>query len=295
MTDREANRKQDAEVRLKYYQEGLEAAYEILSGLEKYTTEEVLFYAAQILGEVLDTEDVAIYLVANREYARLFSATSTEARKLGNSIQYTLSDAERPLVRSTSDTGCLVGHTEISEVYSELKAERIYLNREGKEGRPLMAGAIYSEGEIRAILMFWGISCPQTDSAVVKRLKVMETLLQNAMLKASRYMASFRRQNYLEGTNVLNEEAFAALVSVFIEAREKGLTECTLLEIRMGYEDYETVSIQIAGNIRQTDYMGVVEGGKLYILLSNTGSQNAEVVQERLRGLGYESFLREGF
>ena len=36
-----------------------------------------------------------------------------------------------------------------------------------------------------------------------------------------------------------------------------------------------------------------MEGEKLYILLANTDMKNAEVVQERLRKLGYESTLKE--
>jgi ribonucleotide monophosphatase NagD (HAD superfamily) len=39
--------------------------------------------------------------------------------------------------------------------------------------------------------------------------------------------------------------------------------------------------------------MGLMEGEKLYILLANTDMKNAEVVQERLRKLGYESTLKE--
>ena len=51
------------------------STYELISSLEKYKTEEVLFYAAQILSEEMGSKDVAIYTVANREYARLYSST----------------------------------------------------------------------------------------------------------------------------------------------------------------------------------------------------------------------------
>ena len=61
--------------------------YDIISSLEKYKTEEVLFYAAEILGKEMGSKNVAIYNVANREYARLYSSTSLEARRLGNSIK----------------------------------------------------------------------------------------------------------------------------------------------------------------------------------------------------------------
>lgn len=219
----------------------------------------------------MDTKDVAIYTVANRDYARLCSATSQEARRLGNSIKYTA----------------------MGEIYDTLKNGRIYMNMSMAEEFPLMASAVYDHEEIRVFLMFWGIPSERMTQREIKRLTVIEMLLQNAILRASRYMATFRRQRYMEGTNVLNEEAFTILVNAFLEAKEKGLTECALVEVDMGYESYDDVSTQVACNIRQTDYMGLMKGEKLYILLANTDLKNAEVVQERLRKLGYESTLKE--
>lgn len=265
------NEKQDFEVQPGDYKNEFETVYDIIASLEKYTTEEVLFFAAQKLAEVMDTRDVAVYTVANRNYARLFSATSPEARQLGNSIRY----------------------TDMGEVYSDLKDGRIYINKAMETGLPLMASAIYAVDEMRVILMFWGIPAERMSLAEVHRLTVVETLLQNAILRADHYMASFRRHRYLEGTNVLNEEAFTILVKAFMEAKELGLTECALVEVMMGYQDYEEVSLQISVNIRQTDYMGLLEGEKVYILLANTDLKNAEVVQERLKKLGYDSILKE--
>lgn len=250
-----------------YHEDNLEKVYEIIAGLEKYTTEEVLFYAAQVLAELMDTKDVAIYNIANKDYARLFSATSTEARKLGNSIKY----------------------TDMDEMYQHLKSEHVYLNQTMNPEFPLMASAVYNENEIRLILMFWGFSADRITLAEANRLTAIGALIQNAMLRASRYLDTFKSQRYLEGTNVLNEKAFTTLVKAFLEAKADGLTECALVEVMLGYQSYDEVSTLLACNIRLTDYMGLIEGGKLCILLCNTDSKNAEVVQERLRKLGYDS------
>lgn len=248
-----------------------ERLYDIMTSLEKHTTEEILFYTAQTLSDIMDTKDVAIYTVVNRDYARLFSATSSAARQLGNSLKYTT----------------------MGNLYDDLKGGRVYMNKNMEEGRPIMASAIYAEEEIRVIVMFWGIPSQRLTKSEANRLLVSETLLQNAVLRASRYMASFRSKRYLEGTNVLNEEAFTELVKSFFKAKANGLTECTLLEFEMGYHEYKSISIQVANHIRQTDYMGVMEGGTLYILLCNTDLENAKSVQERLQKLGYESRIKE--
>ena len=47
-------------------------------------------------------------------------------------------------------------------------------------------------------------------------------------------------------------------------------------------------------HIRQTDYMGVLGDGKLYILFSNTDREHAGRVIDRFKSSGYESLPKEG-
>lgn len=251
--------------------DSLDMVYNIVSNLEKYTNEEVLFYAAPLLAELMNTKDAAVYMAVNRDYARLFSATSQKARSLGNSIKYSA----------------------LEDIYSDLKERQIYINTSGKADRPLMASGVYAEDELQIILMFWGIPKQQITLHTANRLTAITILVQNAVLRAKRCMASFRRKNYMEGTNVLNEDAFTSLVRAFLEAKSNRLTECTLVKIVMGYQNYHEIAEKIACNIRQTDYMGIMDGGKLYILLSNTDIKNAEIVKQRLLNLGYQSVLEE--
>ena len=89
INDSNVRMKHNFEAQVVNQKESLGKIYEITSSLEQYGPEEVLFYAAQVLSKLMDSQDVAVYTVANGDYARLFSATSSEARKLGNSIRYT--------------------------------------------------------------------------------------------------------------------------------------------------------------------------------------------------------------
>lgn len=256
---------------LEHYTNALDTVSEINSILDKYTTEEVLFYAAQTLSELMNTKDVAIYAVANQRYARLFSSTSQKARQLGNSIDYTT----------------------MKDMYDRLMDGQIYINKDTTSALPCMAGAVYAEEEMQIILMFWRIPSQDLTSATADRLSVIISLIQNAMLRAKRYMFGFKRRNHMEGTYVLTEESFKDLVKTFLKAKAKGLTDCTLLEIVMGYDNYTTISECISGNIRQTDYMGILENERLYILLANTNGEQAKVVQERIHQLGYSSNQRD--
>ncbi len=271
INDSNVRMKQNFEAQIVNQKDSLGKVYEITSQLDQYGPEEVLFYAAQMMGRLMNSQDVAVYLVVNDDYARLYSATSADARKLGSSIQYTAMD----------------------EMYNELREGRVYVNKTMAGDLPLMASAVFSEGDMQLILMLWGIPWQRMTLAEANRLTIIGTLIQNALVRASRYLEGLRQQRYVEGTNVLNEDAFTKLVIAFLEARNKGLTECALLEIQTGRQGCEQAADVLSNSIRSTDYLGVLENGKLYALLSNTNEHNVEGVMERFRIAGYDSLLKE--
>ncbi len=271
INDSNVRMKQNFEEQLVNQKDSLGKVYEITSQLDKYESEEVLFYAAQVIAELMNSRDVAVYLVVNDDYARLYSATSRDARKLGSSIKYTSMD----------------------EMYGELKSGRVYINKTMEDDLPVFASAVYSEGKMQLIMMLWGIPWQRMTLAETNRLTIIGTLIQNASVRASHYLESLRNQRYVEGTNVLNEEAFTRLVVAFFRARNRDLTECALLEVETGHQGYGQAAAALNECIRQTDYLGMLENGKLYALLSNTSEENVGGVIERFKRAGYESLLKE--
>ena len=185
--------------------------YEITSTLEQYSPEEVLFYAAEVLSKVINSKDVAIYTVANGSYARLFSATSAKARELGNSVNY----------------------TNLGPLYDSLVDRKVFINRKMDEKYPLMANAIYSEDEMQLIVMVWGIPWERMTLGQANMLTVISYLIQNAVVRANRYLEALEYKRYVEGTNILEADAFTSLVKAYMGAKSKGLTECTFLCIKL--------------------------------------------------------------
>lgn len=267
INDSNVRMKRSFEAQIVNQKDSLGKIYEITSSLDKYSSQEVLFYASQVLAKLMDSSDVAIYLVANQNYARLFSATSPEARKLGNSIEYTA----------------------MEEMYAELKEEHVYINKHMNDKLPLMASAVFEGKRMQLIFMIWGLPWQRMTLAEANRLTIIGRLIQNAVLRANRYLDSLKDQRYMKGTNLLAEDAFALLVKAFFDAKEQGLTECTLLRIVAGDGSPERAAAALGQNLRQTDYMGMLKDGGLYVLLSNTDTEHAGVVIERFKAFGYKS------
>lgn len=259
------------EVQLVNQNDSFGKIYEITSSLDQYEPSEVLFYAAEILAKLVDSKDVAIYTIANRSYARLFSATSPKARELGNSIEY----------------------TKMEDMYRLLKEKRVYINRSMDPQYPLMADAIYAEDEMQLILMVWGIPWERMTLSQANMLIIIGYLIQNAVLRANRYLDALEQQRYLQGTKVLDAEAFESLVKAYLTARNKGLTECTVLEIDIEGKNLEKSGDELAGLMRQSDYIGKMSDGRLCALLSNTDSKDADYVIKRFAKTGYNSVIQE--
>ena len=219
----------------------------------------------------MESKDVAIYTIANRSYARLFSATSPKARELGNSIEY----------------------TKMEDMYNLLKEKRVYINRNMDPQYPLMADAIFAEDEMQLILMVWGIPWERMTLSQANMLIIIGYLIQNAVLRANRYLDALEQQRYLEGTKVLETDAFESLAKAYVTAKNKGLAECTILEIDLDGKNLEKCGDELAKLMRQSDYIGKLSDGKLYVLLSNTDSKDADYVIRRFANTGYKSVIRE--
>ena len=246
--------------------------YSITSALDQYSPEEVLFYAAEMLGKLVKSKDVAIYTVSNRAYARLFSSTSKKARMLGNSIQY----------------------TQMGELYETLVEHKVFINRKMDERYPLMANALFDDNEeMQMILMIWGIPWESMTLGQANQLVVISALIQNAVLRANRYLSALEDQRYVGDTQTLETSAFTSLLNAYLTAQNKGLTECTVLRVDADPTTYHDAGKKLMTKLRQTDYIGTLSDGGLYALLSNTSREDAQYVIKRFSEIGYQSHIME--
>lgn len=146
--------------------------YSITAGLEQRMPDEVIFYAVEMLGKLMKTKDVALYNVVSKDYARIFSASSQKARSLGNSIRY----------------------REMTDIYDALKEQKVYINKKMDEQYPLMARGIYEGEEVQMIVMMWGLSWEKMTLGQANFLTVVSYLIQNAVLRAQRYMQALEEK-----------------------------------------------------------------------------------------------------
>ncbi len=239
--------------------------YEITSTLDKTNSEDVLFQAMDILRQIMGSEDVALYTVSRSEYARLFSATTEKAASLGSSIRF----------------------RDLGELSEALLDGRPYINRSLREDLPMMACAIHEGEEIRTLIMIWQLPWEKMTLGQASILTVTSLLIQNAVLRANRYLDALESQRFVEDTRILRQEAFVSILEAYRNAAGRGLTAFTLLRLPDGSPDRQAEEGRRASScLRINDYLGQGPDGKLYALLPNTSGKNARFVLERLNSAG---------
>lgn len=113
-------------------------------------------------------------------------------------------------------------YREMTEVYEELTEEKVYINKNMDPRYPLMARAIYENGDIKMIIMLWGLSWEKMTLGQANFLTVVSYLIQNAVLRAQRYMQALEENRYSEeGSRILREDAFKPLVKAYMDAEAK--------------------------------------------------------------------------
>jgi nucleoside-diphosphate-sugar epimerase len=234
--------------------------YEITSELDKYAPEEVLFYAAETIERLLKTKDVAIYVVTNQDYARLFTATSAKARSMGNTIRY----------------------REMEEFYEMVEEKKVFINKSLKKEYPMFATGTFENDRLQLIVMVWGIPWERMNIGEANLLTVVSFLIRNAMLRANRYQKALETEKYCPGTHILEKDTFRSLVRAYLTAQKKQLTECALLAVEVTYDQMGAVSEKLEKVLRSTDYIGEAEPGRLYVLLPNTDWSGVQKVLRRI-------------
>ena len=235
--------------------------YNITSKLEKAATGEVLFAALDTLSEIMLTKDVSIYLMSNRNYGRLASASSEKARSLGKSIA----------VRN------------YKTIFDVLEQKQVFINRTLDNTLPMMGSALFNDNDdIRIVIFLWTIPYENMNLYHTNVLTVVGALIYSAVVREADYLDALAYRRFIPETTILQEDAFHEIVDIYKHAGEKGYTESCIFYVENNENQPKILSKAIRSLLRDTDYVGAMSDGNLAILLTNTNKNEYIYVRERL-------------
>ncbi len=247
------------------YDDSLVKIYGITSELDSVEAGAVLFYAADIIGRILGTPDVAIYQIANGDYCRLFSATSEQAKCLGKSVKYSA----------------------MTEMMTAINNKQVYVNKTMDEDYPLMASAIYRSDQPIELIMLWGLPFENMTLYHCNLLTVLGYMIYNSVERADRYLDALSTTRFITGTKLLAKDAFEELHHIYQDAMEKGFTEYVILAasspLKMSYQQW---SDTLSSKLRFSDYLGIDKNDNICILLTNSSIKDAQFIIQRFAEAG---------
>jgi len=213
----------------------------------------------RVTEEIMENRTVSLYMFGrNRGFLRLM-AKSQGLRTAPKSIDV----MTRPEIQQI-----LVDH-------------EIYMRRNiGQHEDIVLAAPIENDEAIIAILMIHEAQLEQLSLSYQNLLKITASLVSQSIERAYQYQQAQEDEWYIENTNILKAAYFNERILQAEELQEQGVSNYVLLRVEesVSKDLYEMASKMI----REFDYVGLDYAGRLCILLTNTVSDEAQFVLNRL-------------
>jgi nucleoside-diphosphate-sugar epimerase len=251
------------EKRLVNYKDSFARIYDVVSQLDAIEPERVIFKSVNVMSEIMNTHDVAIYTCdRNSQFCRLMAASSEKAKTMKKSAD----------ISSHKD------------MYIKLKAREIYVNNTLNPDYPIMAGGTYKDGRLQTIIMIWSLPFENNNLYEINVFGVLCKLVEKTMDRAYEYMENINKSYNMKYDGIMNSEAFEKVCKLYTYGEKENLVEFSLLKVK-AYEGMaeEVFYTLLKEQVRDTDYIGVNSNEETYILLTNSNEKEAKYVIDRLR------------
>ncbi|MGL5269124.1 MAG: NAD-dependent epimerase/dehydratase family protein, partial [Selenomonadaceae bacterium] len=243
-------------------------AYQIIKKLDSVELEDVYTQAAEVTAELLNAEQVAIYIVGkNAYYLRQKVRRGEKISELARSLKI----EEFPYLQ-------------------ELMAKQsIFVNKKLEEGLPDLAAPVVFQNKVIAVIQIFDLDFEKWNLSQQNLLAVTARLIASALGKAYQYEEGIQSRKYIENTRIIRQEEFIKICRE-VRRRQQVLNnsaQAAYLRITAAQEP-EALDRKLAGVVRTEDFIGEYEGD-IYILLLDINQAIVEQVRQRLSGAGVET------
>ncbi|MEF3303217.1 NAD-dependent epimerase/dehydratase family protein [Paenibacillus sp. GYB003] len=240
--------------------------------LESLEPEKIFASTVGVLESVMRADVVSIYSVNKyKTYLRLVSRSDAAGADTAKSIKV----EDVPYVRQV------------------VLEQKLFVNKELQGDAPLMAAPVMSNGEVVAVIALSGMKFEHFTLYHQNVFKITVDLISSAFSRALAFVEATVNQRYIEGTPVLKPEVFGSILEAKKSAKSHHGIDYALLAVDVGPFASRELPARIARLLRETDYIGIGEDGRLMVLLSNSDAEDASRVLERFQENGISVRMAE--
>jgi hypothetical protein len=248
--------------------------YGIIQKLESLEIEKIFSSAIGAIERIMKTNLVSIYTLSyggSNNFMRLRSRSILLEDKIPNSIK-------------------ISNFKELEEV---VKTKSIYVNRKLDPNIPVMMAPVLDEKKVIAIVSVHRTKFENLTLHYENLFQTIVGLITNTFKRAYFFEASLRDKRYIANTRILTSQTFGKILREVKNNKEELGMSYALLAVSSQGETHSQISNKAINCIRDNDYIGLSDSGKIYILLSNTKNNYANIVTGRLHKVGIKSSLVE--
>ncbi|BEU87563.1 hypothetical protein TAMA11512_10270 [Selenomonas sp. TAMA-11512] len=242
--------------------------YRIVSRLDSVETENLFTQATSVTADILDVEDVVVYVVGEGGYYL------------------------RQKVRLGSRTGEMPRSLRVEDypyLQELLKEKRIFVNRDLIKGLPDLAAPISYEGQVIAVLQIYHLDFEQWSLYEQNLLSITARLVSSSLGRAYAWEKETAGRKYIDETRILCVEEFQKVIEEFRERRRMQADyPVVLLPVNFKGHSYSELDHRIANSIRAEDFIGATAEG-VALLLPDVSGKTLDMVRDRLTKVGVET------
>lgn len=239
--------------------------YEVARRLNSLLPEVIFKESIGALEELLINQTISIYTVKeNSGFARLAVCSQKMVLRAPKSIKL----------------------SNYIDMVDSLRDGEVWSNSEQYAEYPDYCAGIFRDGKPVLLIMIQKVKFEQMAMYYQNLIRVLCGLIQVSLLRAYEYNERIENERYLPGTRIINKEHFNMLLEAEKAMAEKEIAEFSLLHVYSQPDERTAVSETILNTLRGSDYIGIGEDEEMYIILSQAGRKNIDIIAHRLREAG---------
>ncbi len=262
ISERHIQIKKMFEERLINYDNSIAKVYSIVSQLDLLDPEKIVSSALDVIMQIMGVNDVAIYVKSNEGLYRMSGCSSRRAQKMKNII-------------NLEDYEALEG---------VLLEERIFVNRKLDANLPSMVAPVFSEQKMIYMIMLFNMDFDKMTLYQENLFSVLSKIIASSFEKAYRYQNDTKDARYVPGTNILLGNAFTDIVKTRLSGAGTNIANFAVLKTPVERAQIMEKGAQLAGILRDNDYVGMDEKdpNALLLLLNNTSEKDLPFVYKKI-------------
>jgi len=247
------------------YRDSFGRIYNVTTQLNSLQEEDIMLRALGVCEDVFENDSIALYsLDENKVFGRLQVCSQNLRTTLPKSIKL----------------------PDYPDLCSQIEAGEVYQNKDIKPGYPSYFAPVLDGKNPVAGIGIWEANFDQFSLQYLNLIKVISGLIQSALVRAALFKHINTVNLYLPNTRIFKPDAFKEILNAKKEMQTSQVAEYEMIRILSEIEDMEEASQLMESVIRSTDYIGLLDDGHCYILLSQTDWINAFNVLSRLHTSG---------